>query len=336
MRYSSAVVLSTLAVGQAAAANAHNRHASFHARREAAKRGDDNVDWKAVAYDLKDVKWDKVNWSSVFASSATPTPTPEQKKPVTSATPTPEPKETPSPSSTKPAETPKPSATPSKPSVDDKIVDVVDDVMAGVAALADSFKYKIGTNAKTASADNIWIGKDGKYGMDVTNIGTENAVWYCWVDRQAGAFTAPFVNANTPDISVGIAPGKTISLSFPEKPTACSPLKAGLPDPYGMIMNTWAEAQFSGSPGVFDVSRNPNMQGSVITMKGSKCTSDYQNCVFRCKDPNAKSCKEGADYELFNCGAHNGGQSGFNPAMGGVGGGCEMGSGPERLKVTFT
>jgi hypothetical protein len=35
MRYSSAVVLSTLAVGQAAAANTHNRHASFHARREA-------------------------------------------------------------------------------------------------------------------------------------------------------------------------------------------------------------------------------------------------------------------------------------------------------------
>jgi hypothetical protein len=33
MRYSSALVLSTLAVGQAAAA--HNRHASFHARREA-------------------------------------------------------------------------------------------------------------------------------------------------------------------------------------------------------------------------------------------------------------------------------------------------------------
>jgi hypothetical protein len=35
MRCSSAVVLSTLAVGQAAAANLHNRHASFHARREA-------------------------------------------------------------------------------------------------------------------------------------------------------------------------------------------------------------------------------------------------------------------------------------------------------------
>jgi hypothetical protein len=35
MRCSSAVVLSTLAVGQAAAANMHNRHASFHARREA-------------------------------------------------------------------------------------------------------------------------------------------------------------------------------------------------------------------------------------------------------------------------------------------------------------
>jgi hypothetical protein len=35
MRYSSAAVLSTLVVGQAAAAHVHNRHASFHARREA-------------------------------------------------------------------------------------------------------------------------------------------------------------------------------------------------------------------------------------------------------------------------------------------------------------
>jgi len=36
MRYSSALVLSTIVVGQAAAANLHNRHASFHARRQAA------------------------------------------------------------------------------------------------------------------------------------------------------------------------------------------------------------------------------------------------------------------------------------------------------------
>jgi hypothetical protein len=35
MRYSSAMVLSTFAVGQAAAAHLHNRHASFHARRQA-------------------------------------------------------------------------------------------------------------------------------------------------------------------------------------------------------------------------------------------------------------------------------------------------------------
>lgn len=35
MRYTSAVVLSTLAVGQAAAASIHNRHASFHERRNA-------------------------------------------------------------------------------------------------------------------------------------------------------------------------------------------------------------------------------------------------------------------------------------------------------------
>lgn len=35
MRYSSAMVLSTLAVGQTAASHMHNRHASFHERRQA-------------------------------------------------------------------------------------------------------------------------------------------------------------------------------------------------------------------------------------------------------------------------------------------------------------
>jgi len=74
------MVLSTLAVGQAAAA--HNRHASFHARREQSKRADPyaNVKWDDVAYDLKNVDWSAVNWKSVFASTpaASPTPTPQQ------------------------------------------------------------------------------------------------------------------------------------------------------------------------------------------------------------------------------------------------------------------
>ncbi|KAI8931628.1 hypothetical protein NX059_011279 [Plenodomus lindquistii] len=358
MRYSSAVVLSTLAAGSAAAAtHAHNRHASFHARRQAEvkRSADSNVNWDAVAYDLKDVDWSKVNYgapaSSPAPSAPAPAPTPEQKeapKPApeakveaaaysaapaaqTSSKPEPKPESEPEP---KPKSKPEP-----KPEenlgdkIGDKLKDVVSDVLEGVEAIAAKVGAKIGKNDKSNNG-GIWIGDDSEWKATFTNDDNSNAVIYCW---KANGFSGMSVNVNVPEVSVGLKSGESVTLSFaPNVPAACAPVfsdtKLAL---FGGWDNTWWEATF-GTSGCFDVSRNVNMRGNHISSKGSKCTSDMETCVFKCKDSNASSCEAGTDYDLFNCGASNGGGGGYDVVMAGTGGGCAMGGNSEHVQVTFS
>jgi hypothetical protein len=302
-----------------------------------AKRSPTDTDWKAIAYDLKDVDWDAINWSSVFASpaAATPTPAAEQKKPAPVVTPTPEAKkeQTPTsaaaPSSTKAAESSK-AAEPSAKN-DNPIGDIVSDVFAGVASIANKLGAQIGKNDKSNNG-GIWIGGDSEWGMDVTNSGSNEAVFYCW---KANGFSGMSINKFIPDISVGMKPGQTVKLSFAANvPAACAPASASTQLAlFGGLDETWAEVTF-GNNGAFDVSRNVNMNGCNISMKGSKCVSDMNTCVFKCADPNAKSCEKG--YNLLNCDAGNGGGGGYDPIMAGVGGGCAMASDGERIKVSFS
>jgi len=332
MRCSSAVVLSTLAVGGAAAAH-HGRHASFHARRQAeVKRSADGaVNWDAVAYDLKDVDWSKINWSSVFASpSATPTPTPAAKP---APTPTPEAKKE-TPSSAPAAPKPAASSQAAQPKTDSNpISDLVSDVMVGVASVANKLGAKIGKNDKSNNG-GIWIGSDSDWQMEITNGGSQTTVFFCW---KANGFSGMSINVNVPDISVGLEPGKKVNLSFaPNVPAACAPASANSKlAMFGGVDETWAEVTF-GQYGAFDVSRNVNMQGTSISMKGSKCTSDMNTCVFKCKNPALTTCEKGTDYDLFNCDSSNGGGGGYDPVMAGTGGGCSMGSNGEKIKVTFS
>lgn len=329
MRYSTAMVLSTFAVGQAAAA--HNRHASFHARRQAEnKRSTDNVNWEGIAYDLKDVDWEKVNWSSVFNKPAAATPTAEQKTSTPVVTPTPEVKTSAAAPTTTKAADPAPSSTAGSSNSNNSGSNLVSDVMVGVASIANKIGAKIGKNDKSNNG-GIWIGSDSAWGMEVTNNG-EDAVYYCWREN---SFTGMSVNAFQPDISVGIQKGQTIKLSFAENvPAACAPVtSSGKLALFGGVDNTWAEVTF-GSTGAFDVSRNVNMNGCSISMVGSKCTSDMNTCVFRCQDSSAKSCETG--YQLDNCSASNGGGGGYDPVMQGVGGGCAMASSGEWIKVSFS
>ncbi|KAF1912164.1 hypothetical protein BDU57DRAFT_80653 [Ampelomyces quisqualis] len=328
MRYSSAVVLSTLTVGHAAAAHSHNRHVGFHARREAAKR-DEPVDYSKLSYDLSNVNWDEVNkevnWSSVFASPvATPTPAASDKKPApdvapTAAAPTSKPAETPN--AAKPAP-----AVPNNPGGE-----VVENTFVGVASIANKIGAKVGKNEKSDNG-GIWVGGDGPWGMDVTNSGTTDSVFFCW---KANGFSGMSINTNVPEISVGMKPGQSVQLSFaPNVPAACAPASASNQLAFfGGVDDTWAEVTF-GQNGAFDVSRNVNMNGSNISMKGSQCTSDMNTCVFKCQDPNAKSCEKG--YDLLNCHAGNGGGGGYDVKMAGVGGGCTMASTGERIQVTFS
>ncbi|KAF1938141.1 hypothetical protein EJ02DRAFT_425949 [Clathrospora elynae] len=352
MRCSSAVVLSTIVVGQAAAANLHNRHASFHARRQAdAKRSPDTpVDWNKVTYDLKDVDWEAVNWSSVF-NSPTPTPTPA---PIVAPTPTPTPEqEQPAPTTEAPVQAPTASTTSAKapeptsakasptPSSSDSIGDLigdtignaVSDLMTGVESIAKKFGCKIGKNDKSDNG-GIWIGGDSAWKAEFLNDKNEDAVLYCW---KADGFSGMSVNVNVPEISVGLKSGDSVQLSFaPNVPAACAPV---YPDTklamFGGWDNTWWEVTF-GQSGAFDVSRNVNMNGNNISSKGSKCTSDMDTCVFKCKDSSMSSCEKGTDYDLFNCGSSSGGGGGYDVVMAGTGGGCSMGSSGETVKVVLS
>ena len=307
------------------------------------KRGADNaVNWDAVAYDLKEVDWKTINWNSVFASTpaaaAKPTPTPEEKKATSAAaTPTVEAKkvEAPTsaaPSSAKPAESSKAAETSTKTeSAKDTISDVVSDIMQGVASISNALGAKVGKNDKSNNG-GIWIGSDSAWGMSVTNSGGKDAVFYCW---KSNGFTGMIIKDNVPEVSVGIKSGQTVNLSFAAGVSgACAPAtdssKLAM---FGGVSETWAEFTF-GKDGAFNVSKNVNMKGCSISMKGSKCTSDMSTCVFQCKDTSADSCMTG--YDLINCDAGNGGGGGYDTVMQGVGGGCAMGDSGEKIQVSFS
>lgn len=362
MRYSSAVVLSTLAAGSAAASHLHNRHASFHARRQAeVKRNDGahNVDWNAVAYSLKDVKWDELHYGDHHApasSHAPSLPPPPVAAPEQQAAPKPKPNPAPAPevkvearvssssSAAPPAQTPAQLSPSPKPKPDDKeddkndslgdmIGDFIDDLLDGVDAVASRLGAKIGKNDKQNN-HGIWIGDGSEWNAVFTNDDSTDAVLYCW---KANGFSGMSVNVNVPEISVSLKSGKSVTLSFaPNVPAACAPI---YPDTelaiFGGIQNTWWEVTF-GENGCHDVSRNVFMKGNRIHAKGSKCVSDMEICVYKCKDPNAPFCKEGHEYDLFNCTASNGGGGGYDVVMAGTGGGCAMGANGETVHVTIS
>lgn len=362
MRYSSALVLSTIVVGQAAAGNLHNRHASFHARRQAAdaKRSVGDVDWSKVALDLGDV-----NWNSVFASP-TPTPAPAPQiypaaAPPAAAPPAPAPKLPPAPAKQPeppvqaakeevPTSSPKPSPTPSpvssKPAghdsvggiigdvigdVGDAIGDAVNDLMSGVQEVAEKLNCKIGMNSQTNNG-KIWIGKDSKYTIEFINNKKEDAVLYCWASN---GYNGMIVTKFQPEVSVAVKSGKSVTLSWAaDVPSACAPVFSGTSTSiFGGIDNTWLEMNF-GQWGTFDVSRNVNMKGDNISAKGSKCTSDMETCVFVCKN-GLDTCEKGSDYTLKNCQSSNGGGGGYDVNVAGVGGGCSMGANSEHIKAVL-
>ncbi|KAF1359270.1 hypothetical protein EJ07DRAFT_156175 [Lizonia empirigonia] len=398
MLYSAALVLATLAVGQAAAANHHNRHSSFHARRQAdAKRSAGNdVNWKAVAYDLNDVDWDKVNWSSVFStltstsaevqatptvpasseaetsakvaptsssaavvkvqeaktsadaplsttadssSAAAPTSTSADAPPSTTANsssaaaPTSTSADAPPSTTANSSSAAAPTSTSSY-DAGDLIGDLVSDLLEGVEDMVKSLGIiSTGKNDKSNNGA-MWVGDDGDWRAEFTNDANEDAVIFCW---KADGFSGMCLNVNQPEISVGLKSGQRTVVSFASNvPSACAPaFKDTKLANFGGLDQTWWEVTF-GQSGAFDVSRNVNMKGRTISSKGSKCTSDMNTCVFKCKDENALSCESGTDYDLFGCGASTGGGGGYDAAMAGTGGGCAMGSSSETVKVSFS
>ena len=306
---------------------------------EVKRSADNNVDWSKVAYDLGDV-----NWSSVFA---TPTPTPAAVAKVSVADVKAQAEPTPYATKEQPTTTTaaKPAATSAESNdllgdlgdaisdIGDDITDAVSDFLDGVEAWAEKLSCKTGLNKK-AAWDGIWIGGDSKWKAEFINDrSNEDMLLSCW---QAHGFSGMSINVNSPDILVKIPAGKSLELSFKEKiSAACAPVyPSTVLAQFGGINNTWWEVTF-GKDGAFDVSRNINMNGDSISSKGSKCVSDMETCVFKCKN-GKDTCEAGTDYDLFNCNASGGGGGGYDPIMAGTGGGCSMGQESETVKVVFS
>lgn len=338
MRYSTAFVLSTLAVGQAAAHTI--RHAGFHARRhEEAKRGD-GVDYSKVDY--SGVDWTKVDWDAVFSLKnkqpvATPAPEPEYKAPK----PTPEPKKPTKPKEEAPAPTeeekkPEKTKEPEKPSLGDKIGDILEGIADGVEDFCK--KKGIGMPGKNEKKPNgaIWLGHSD-WTANFHNGGNKDVWVACWTES---GFKGMTINVNQPWILAKIPVGANQTVSFaPKVAAACAPMYPDTPlANFGGVYNVWFEANYGPTDdsfvGTFDISKNTRMHGDSISAVGSKCVSDMHTCVYECQDKSVDSCTYG--YELKNCQAGNGGGQGYDVVMQGVGGGCNMGATSEHIEVTFS
>lgn len=339
MLYSSALVVGTLAVGQAAAGNV--RHASFHARRNAKPAGIEAIDVKRLAQDAEvyaKINWSTFNWDSLLETvfpktSATPVPEVNVKAtPVAVVTPTSTPEQKPAPSSTQ--EAAKPSATQKS--------NIVEDIFGGVEAFSAKIGVqKTGVNDKSNNGA-IWIGTGGPLTVKHINNNGQEQFLYCW--KSAG-FTGMTINVNAPAIAVRLPKdGTPVTTSHAAAvPFACASAAEGTKlAVFGGVNATWFEAEYATPTtekpygvGAFDVSRLINPHGSPITAKGSKCTSNFSQCYYECKDKSLSHCGEPGSYTLVDCDASKGGGTGHDAVMKGDGGGCNMSTQGEEIEVRY-
>lgn len=170
-----------------------------------------------------------------------------------------------------------------------------------------------GTNALTSTED-VYIGTDGPYTMEICNSASEDLYLVAW------GSAASWINVQTPLVTLLLPAGSSKTLSF--KDGASGALSAIYSDTElvdGQVSNTWIEFTMSNE-GVFDISREVNMNGHSVEVVGPECTSNMSTCVFQCTDSSVTSCE--FDYELVNCA--NGSQEGaqFGTFDGADSGGC--------------
>lgn len=345
MRCSTAtLVLSTLAIGQAAAGTI--RHAGFHARRavEQKRSADEaafaqSVDWKKVAEETDwstVTDWSKVNYGGGNAGNA-PAPSEVAEAPsapaayAAASTPT-EAAEAPAytPSkveSVKEEKTAEPKANKNKDlDISSKFVNgIVEDVKSWFTG--DVEIAAVGENSK-GNNGLCWLGDDGTTTATFTNDHAEDVMLLCWENTK---FT---VNVNKPLLSVVIPQGKAQKVSFGSFSGACSPVpQSQKKSHFGGVYNTWFELtvgdKSNGFP-TYDVSREPNMQGVSISSvsKETGCVSDMEQCVFKCTSSNT-FCGEEGTYELMNTSG-----KGCHGDL--TNGGCMAGTNGDHLDVVIS
>lgn len=175
-----------------------------------------------------------------------------------------------------------------------------------------------GVNGQSSAANPIWIGDDGPYRADYSNVSGQDIVLVVWPSADS------FVTSRQPAVTASLAAGDTITVSMlPGITGAWAGLYADTDlTSNGQIANTWGEFA-AGGGGVVDVNRQYDMGGHFvsITTPGG-CRSDLETCAFVCLA--GESCTSGV--ELVNC-------DGAGTAVGGGVGGCPWGAGALRVEL---
>lgn len=128
----------------------------------------------------------------------------------------------------------------------------------------------------------------------------------------------PYITYSLPNIgdsvTISVAPGNTGAFAAVNN-------HATVVNQYGQVSNTWGE--FNTKPGgaTFDVSREVDMNGNIVRMRGGNgCESNFEKCTFKCVN-GQNSCLDAGSYDLFNCGPPNPGAH-RDPGPNGTNGGC--------------
>jgi len=181
-----------------------------------------------------------------------------------------------------------------------------------------------GANA-VSNNGGVWIGSGGEYMADVTNDSGETIIVVSW-----GA-AASWVNVQAPLITQSLAPGQSFTISMASGQSgAISAIYSDTKLVNGQISNTWLEYT-TGQFGVFDVSREVNMNGNSISSSTDGCNSNMDTCVFKCTS--GTTCMTG--YELDNCATGSQKGASFGMFEGAPSGGCMIGS-SKKITVTFS
>jgi hypothetical protein len=369
MRYQNALVLSTLAIGQAAAAN--HRHASFHARRSAyvsqsqtsghpcanpscsAAPGPEAIEWNKVvrdtvdydaaikAADIPQSEWDAI-WAKDHGGQPPATNAPAPAKAEVAAVPDAKPTYAGSPAAPQPIADKPSSAKPSKSDPAPSAKPSKSPSTGGGSNIIEAIGCAKGDNP-TSPNGKIWIGDGGHVQMTWTNDADADGAVVCWPNDNNAMYHLPEQAA----IAVNVGAGKSVDLSMAFGFSgACAPAFAD--SSFSKLSNqlneTLLEFTANGS-GVFDVSQIVTMKGSVLAATGStKCTSGLLNgvasCLFGCVG-GAATCYETGTYGI-TAGADTSGMCDHGSldtrpgGNGGATGGCKFNPDGDHLQVTFT
>lgn len=182
----------------------------------------------------------------------------------------------------------------------------------------------IGVNA-VSNNGAVWIGTGGAYTNTFSNGAGKELILVVWGPG------ASWVNVHTPLVTASLAAGASITISFAYG--SIGAWSAVYPDTAlvnGQVSNTWGEYTFS-STGVFDVTREVNMNGHGMSIVGPKCTANMSTCVFVCSSGTV--CTTG--YELLNCASGSQPGAQYGTYDGAPSGGCGGLGSSSSISTTF-